>query len=303
MSQERETAVGLAYTLAAFLLWGLSPIFWKLIDHLPSAELVAHRVLWCALLLVPALAFKRRFRHLPEVLRGQGVFVTLLGTTFLIGCNWFIYIYAVSTDRILQASLGYYINPLITVVLGMIFLGERLTRVQWVSVGLATAGVAVLALRVGTMPWIALALAFSFGFYGLLRKNVKASPEEGLFVETGLLSPFALLFLLGFGHTEEAAFGHVDITTHVLLILTGVITLLPLVWFTHGAKRLPLSTVGILQYIAPTLQFLLAILIYREPFALPQLITFVLIWIALVLFTLDARHRWRAGRQARRASA
>ncbi len=288
-----EPAVGLLYTTAAFLLWGLAPIFWKAIAHVPPGELVAHRVLWAGLLMVLVLSWQRRWTHLPGVLSRGRTMVALAGTTALIGFNWFTFIWAVNSGRVLQVSLGYFINPLISVVLGLIFLGERLRRWQAVSVALATAGVLILGWRVGQVPWVALILAFTFGFYALLRKTVAASPEEGLAVETWLLAPLVLVYLGRLESMGEGALGHVDFTTHVLLVATGAITAAPLIWFTHGAKRLPLSTVGLLQYLAPTGHFLLAVLVYREPFEAAHLVAFVCIWTALAIFSVDARAAWR----------
>lgn len=281
--------MGLAYTLGAYLFWGLSPIFWKALGQVPAEELVAHRIVWCALLMAAVLAWQRRLRSLPALLRRRPTLLALAGSTALIAANWFLFIRAMGSERVLEASLGYFINPLITVLLGLIFLGERLRRGQWASVVVAAAGVLVLALRVGRLPWIALGLAFTFGFYSLLRKSVAASPEEGLTVETWLLAPLSLVYLARLAGDGGGALGHVDAPTHMLLVATGVITGVPLVWFTHGARRLPLATVGILQYLAPTMQFLLAVLAFREPFALAQLTAFVLIWTALIVFTVDAR--------------
>lgn len=283
-------AAGLAYTLGAYLFWGLSPIFWKALGGVPTEELVAHRVVWCALLMVPVLAWQGRLRGLAALLRRRRTLLALAGSTALIATNWTLFIGAMGSERVLEASLGYFINPLVTVLLGTVFLGERLRRAQWASVAIAGAGVLVLALRVGRLPWIALGLAFTFGFYSLLRKNVAASPEEGLAVETWLLSPIAAVHLAGL--PGGGSLGHADAPTLGLLVATGVITAVPLVWFTHGARRLPLSTVGILQYLAPTMQFLLAVLAFREPFALPQLAAFALIWTALAVFTVDARAAW-----------
>ncbi len=291
-----EAGKGFLYTVAAFLIWGLSPIFWKAIGHVPSEELVAHRVLWCGVMLVGVLTWQRRWGSLGAMLSHRRSVVALVLTTALIATNWFLYIWAMHHEHILEASLGYFINPLLSVVLGLVFLGERLRRWQWASVGIAAAGVLFLAFRVGKVPWIALTLALTFGFYALLRKQMRASPEEGLFFECALLVP---LMLIDLGRREAAgtgAFGHADAATHVLIFATGAITLVPLVWFHHGAKRLPLSTVGLLQYLAPTGQFLLAVTVYREPFETSHLVAFVLIWTALAIFTVDARAAWAGSR-------
>lgn len=289
-----EAAVGLLYTLAAFILWGLAPIFWKALGHIPAEELLGHRTIWCGLLMALILAGQGRLSGLPALLRRRRTLAVLLATTLLIGSNWFVFIWAVNSGHILQASLGYFINPLISVLLGILFLGERLRRWQGFSVALATFGVLVMAWSVGQVPWVSLYLAFSFAFYALLRKKVAASPEEGLGIETWILTPVALIYLVWLERSQGGAFGHADLATHALLVATSVVTAAPLVWFTHGARRLPLATVGLLQYLAPTMQFLLAVLVFREPFAMPQLVAFLFIWTALAIFTWDARARWRA---------
>ncbi|MDH3255962.1 MAG: EamA family transporter RarD [Acidobacteriota bacterium] len=280
-------------TLGAFLIWGLSPLFWKLLLEVPAGQLLAHRVLWAALILACSLLWQRRLKETREIFTSARVFLTLTATTILISANWLIYIWAIVTERIVQASLGYYINPLVTVLLAMVFLSERLNRAQWIAVGLATVGVAAMVWGHGEVPWISLTLAMSFGLYGLLRKQVQAEAETGLFVETALLSPLVVIYLLRADRLGHGAFGHIGITTDTLLMASGVITALPLVLFTHGARRLPLTTVGFLQYVAPTLQFLLAIFVFREPFTRAHLVAFLFIWTALAVFSWDLRYRWR----------
>lgn len=291
-----QTTVGLLYTTAAFTVWGVSPLFWKQITDIPARELIAHRIVWCFVMIAVLLTARRGWGSLGRVLRRPRTVLVLVATTTLIAVNWFLYIHAVASGNILQASLGYFINPLVNVLLGLSFLGERLRTWQWFSVALAAVGVSILTWRVGEMPWLSLALAFTFGFYGLLRKRVAASPEEGLAVETGLLTPFMLVLLLRLG-ADDGAFGR-DTSTNLFLIGTGLITLLPLLWFTHGARRLPLATVGILQYLAPTMQFLLAVGVYGETFTTSHLIAFVCIWIALAVFTVDTERARRGRRRA-----
>lgn len=284
-----EARVGFAYAVAAFLLWGLSPAFWKLLGSVPADQLLAHRILWCGILILPILAWGRQLGALKGLLTRPKTFATLLLTTVLIGANWFVYIWAVATDRILHASLGYFINPLVNVVLGMVFLGETLRPSQKKSVVIAAIGVAILTWKLGHLPWISLVLASTFGFYGLLRKTVDATPEQGLALETWLLGPLALFYLTTLHSDPQAAaaWGQQGRLIDLLLVLTGVITATPLLWFTHGARRLTLSSVGILQYIAPTCQFLLAVIVYGEPFDSIQLFAFLFIWTALALFTID----------------
>jgi len=292
-----DTRSGVLLALGAYLVWGLSPIYWKLVVDIPASELVAHRIVWSAAMLGVLAMVQRRGRELAAVFGSLRVLLTLGATTLLIATNWWIYIWAVATDHILQASLGYFINPLVTVLLGMLFLGERLSRGQWLSMLLAALGVLVLELRVGELPWIALVLAFSFGFYGLLRKTVRADPEVGLLVETALLTPW-MLGLLGRAEAAGAgAFGHRGVGVDLLLVASGAVTAVPLLLFTHGARRLSLSTVGVLQYLAPSFQFLLAVGVYGETFTLDHLAAFGLIWAALALYSWDARQRWRLRRR------
>lgn len=288
MSTNSEQRAGILYAGAGFIVWGLSPIFWKLIDQVPAMQLLAHRVIWCGLLMALLLLLYRD-AGLFKALRRPKTLAALVFSTVLIGTNWFAYIYAVVSDQILQASLGYFINPLVSVLFGVIFLHEELRSRQRLAVAIAAVGVAILTWRLGTLPWISLFLAISFAIYGLVRKTVDATPEQGLALETWLLSPLALIFLAGQHQSGQGAFGAHDTATDVLLLLTSVMTATPLLLFTHGARRLPLSTIGIMQYIAPTCQFLLAVLVYREPFDRVQLTAFVLIWIALAIFTVDLR--------------
>ena len=282
---------GILSTVGAFTFWGLAPIYWKLVEAVPATQLLAHRIVWSALILAALVAVERRGGALVRVFTTPRVLLTLVATTALIAVNWLTFIWAMTTDRILEASLGYFINPLVTVLLAMIFLREKLTRGRWISMGLAAAGVALLEVRVGSLPWIALVLAFTFGFYGLLRKTVRAEPEVGLLVETLLLSPWMLVLLWRADAAGTGAFGHEGLGADLLLVASGVVTALPLLLFTHGARRLPLATVGFLQYLAPSMHFLLAVGVYGETFTTDHLAAFVLIWLALALFTWDARKR------------
>lgn len=271
--------------MGAFVIWGLSPIFWKLLVAVPAGQLVAHRIVWAAVLLALLLTLQRRWDETRAALSTPRVAATLVVTTALIATNWWLFVWAIVTERVLQASLGYYINPLVTVMLGMIFLGERLDRAQWWSVALAAIGVAVLVVRVGERPWIALVLAASFGFYSLLRKQVRAEAEVGLLAETGVLSPLMLVYLARAEGQGVGAFGSAGPGLDALLLAAGLVTVVPLLLFTHGARRLPLATVGFLQFTAPTLQFLLAVWLFREPFTAGHLAAFGFIWAALAVFS------------------
>ncbi|MDH3744525.1 MAG: EamA family transporter RarD [Acidobacteriota bacterium] len=287
----RTDTRGLLYTLSAFVIWGLSPLFWKALLSVPAGQLLAHRIVWAALILGVLLTAQRRWGEARSALQSGRVVLTLLVTTALIGANWWIYVWAIVTERVLQASLGYYINPLVTVLLAMVFLGERLDRAQWGSLALAAAGVAVMIVRLGEFPWIALVLAVSFAFYGLLRKQVGAEAEVGLLVETGILTPVMIGYLVRADLAGNGALGHQGVLIDGLLVAAGAITAVPLLLFTHGARRLPLSAVGFLQYLAPTLQFLLAIFLFREPFTGSHFMAFACIWAALALFTWDLSRR------------
>jgi chloramphenicol-sensitive protein RarD len=283
--------MGLASGVAAFLIWGFAPIYWKALGRVPPLELLAHRVVWAVPCLVVLLFIRRRWGAARAAVADRRTRLTLFGTTALIALNGFVFIWAVGTGRVLHASIGYFITPLVNVLLGYLVLGERLRRLQRLAVGLAAAGVAIMTLRAGAVPWVALVLALSFGFYGLLRKTVRADAATGLWLETTLLFPLGFIYLLGLELRGVGHFGHEPLAVNVLISLAGLVTVVPLVLFTIGARRLRLTTVGLLQYLAPTGHFLLAVLVYREPFTLSHLLAFVFIWSALVLYTAEARVR------------
>lgn len=293
---DRDVRIGLFYATTAFVIWGLVPIFWKLLYSLPALEILAHRVIWGLFFIAAWMTYRGRWSELRSVLRQPRTVLSLLASTFFIALNWGIFIYAVNTDKVLDTSLGYYINPLVNVVLGLVVLRERLDRAQWIAVGLAVIAVAVLTVRLGDLPWISLVLAFSFGFYGLLRKTVRADAVVGLTFETAALTPLALAYLVVAERRGFATLGHHGLKMDALLILAGLITVVPLVLFTLGVRRLPLSTAGLLQYIAPTCTFLLAVLIYGETFTLAHAVAFALIWTALGIYTWDLRVRMRRRR-------
>lgn len=292
----KEQRKGLFYALAAFGFWGLVAVYFKALRHVPAMEVLAHRVFWS----VPVTAFLLYMSHgwgsLMVSLRSPKVLKTLFLSASLVLINWFVFIYAIQTGRVLEASLGYYINPLVNVLLGTVLLRERLRRTQAVAVALAAAGTLNLVIFQGMFPWIALVLAFSFGFYGLLRKTVAIEPVQGLFVETVLMAPLALGYLVLLGIRTEICFGLVDSATTALLAMAGAVTAFPLVWFTHAARKLQLSTLGLVQYLAPTLQFLLGVLAYGEPFGWSHLVTFCCIWGGVGIFAAEA---WVSGRSKR----
>ena len=292
---------GFLYALAAYLAWGFLPIYFKALRGVPALEVLAHRVVWSVVLLAVAVLAARRGAAVREAL-SPGRRGLLAATATLIAANWLLYIWAVQSGRIVEASLGYFVNPLVNVLLGVAFLGETLSRPQRIALGLAAAGVATLVVRLGAFPWVSILLALSFGLYGLLRKRAALDALGGLLAETALLAPLALAFLVARGAAGTGAFGRTPATT-LLLALAGVITALPLVWFAVGVRRLRLSTMGLIQYVAPTGQFLLGVVLYREPFTRAHAVAFALIWSSLALYTWDALARARRVELAMRAAA
>ena len=286
---------GILASATAFLIWGLSPAYWKCLLGVPAAEIMLHRCVWSFLLMVPLLAVLRRWGEFTAALGSPSTLGLLTASALLVGGNWFIYIWAVNNDHVLQASLGYYINPLINVLLGMVFLKERLRRAQVLALALAATGVLYLTVSYWVFPWVALSLALSFGFYGLIRKVAPVAPLPGLAVETLVLSIPAGLLLLKLHQTGEGAFMQVGLGTDLLLAGTAPLTAVPLLLFTLGARKITLTTLGFIQYIGPTGMFLLGVWVYAEPFSRIQAITFILIWSALAVFTADMvvhkRHR------------
>jgi chloramphenicol-sensitive protein RarD len=258
--------------------------------HLPAAEVLCHRIAWSLPWLAALLLLWRRWSEVGRALRDPRTRPLLVASTLLITANWGTFLWAISHERVLDSSLGYYINPLVSVFLGFIFLGERLDRMQWVAVVLATAGVVVLTARHG-LPWIALVLAFSFGTYGLVRKVADVAPMPGLFVEIALLTPVTLGYLLWLGGRGQGAFGPGEPAISFLLAAAGPVTVFPLLMFAHGIRKLSLATVGFLQYVTPTGHFLLAVLAFGEPFDVTRLAAFAFIWSALAVYTIDLRRR------------
>jgi chloramphenicol-sensitive protein RarD len=294
----RSARLGAISAASAFVIWGLTPVFWKLLQEVPALEILAHRIVWGLLLIALWMTARRRWNDLVIVFQTPRTLMMLLASTFFIAVNWGIFIYAVNTDRVLSTSLGYYINPLVNVLLGLVVLRERLDRAQWIAVGLAAAAVLILTARLGQLPWLSLALAFSFGFYGLLRKTVRADAIVGLTFETAILTPLAVAFLMVADRHGTAFFGHHGLVVDGLLVASGAVTVIPLILFTLGVRRLPLSTAGLLQYIAPTCTFILATLLYGEPFTAWHGVAFTLIWIALAIYSWDLRVRLRRQRIA-----
>lgn len=275
---------GIVSAIGAYTLWGVLTVYWKALQTVPAFEIVCHRIVWSFVFVAFLLIWKNRWQWLQQVRERPATLITFLGTSGVLSLNWCIYIWAVTAGHVVDASLGYFINPLVSVLLGVIFLRERLRPWQWVAIGLASGGVIFLTWSYGAFPWIAFTLAVSFGSYGLLRKTAPLGALEGLSLESAILFLPALAYLVYLELTGGASFGHTGITTSVLLASAGVATAIPLLLFASAARQIRLATVGILQYIAPTLQFLLGVLVYGEAFTGTHLVGFSAIWIALLIY-------------------
>ncbi len=290
-SAARRSRNGIIYGIAAYITWGIAPVYFKAVSSVPPLEVLGHRIIWSIVLLTLISFFSRGWQKIFSALRSRQVIIILSATTVLVATNWFIFIWAITNNMVLQASLGYFINPLLSVFLGVVFLRERLNRWGILSVLLALAGVLYLIIRGGEVPYVALLLALTFGFYGLLRKIVKVDAVTGLTVETAILGPVALAYLVYLGYEGTGSFLAVSWKMTLLLVFAGVITTLPLIWFTKAARRLDLITVGFLQYIAPSLNFILAVFIFGEAFTIHHAIAFGCIWVALAIYSIDTARR------------
>jgi chloramphenicol-sensitive protein RarD len=284
---------GILSAVGAYLLWGVLPVYWKALHAVPALQVLAHRTVWSFVFLAGLVLLRREG---PALRASAGTVRILLGyaaAACLLATNWLTYIWAVNADRIVETSLGYYINPLVSVLLGVVFLRERLRPVQWLAVALAAAGVVYLTAQHGKLPWIALVLPFSFGLYGLAKKLAPLGALHGLTVETGLSLAPGLGYLLFVERQGTGAFGHATVETSLLLALAGLVTALPLLLFAHAAQRINLSTLGILQYIAPTCGLIVGVRLYHEPFTIPLFIGFAVIWVALIVYWGEGALRLR----------
>lgn len=286
---------GLLYAFIAYLSWGLLPIYWKSLRDLPALEIMGHRIIWSLLFVTVVLTLRRQWGWVRKL--DRRTMLTFLAISLLISVNWFTYIWAVNAGFVVETSLGYFINPLVNVLLGAIFLGERLRKLQWGAVTLAALGVLYLTISYGSLPWIALSLAFTFGFYGLLKKTASINSLEGLTLEMALLLPIALGYLAWIGSENNAAFPEVGLLTQGLMVGSGVITAIPLLCFAAAARRITMTALGLMQYLAPSMQFCLGVFLYHEPFSSAQLAGFGLIWLALLLYSLEGvlRNRQKIG--------
>ncbi len=283
---------GILYAVIAYMIWGLFPIYWSQLETIPALQLIGHRIAWSFVLLFLFLIAARQVPAFGASVSGKTIRIYLIAA-LLIGANWFTYVWAVTNGFVVEASLGYFINPLFSVLLGMIVFGERLRPLQWVSIGLATLGVVHLTFTYGSLPWIALVLAVTFGLYGLIKKTAPLGSLFGLTLETGLLFVPAVVYLVACEAAGSGAFPHSTPLRDWLMVGAGLVTIVPLLLFASAAPRVPLSTIGLLQYLNPTMQFLLGVLVFREPFTHDRLIGFGLVWLGLVFF-------WIEGFRARR---
>jgi chloramphenicol-sensitive protein RarD len=291
-----ETRRGALYGAAAYLLWGVFPLYFPLLDPAGAVEVLAHRVVWSLVVVAVLVQLTRRWPGVRAVVADRSKLWRLTVAAAVLAVNWGVYIYGVTSDQVVETSLGYFINPLVTVLLGVVVLRERLRPAQWAAVGVAAVAVLVLSVENGRPPWIALTLACSFGTYGLLKKTAVVGALEGLTVETAVLAPLALGYLVVLGATGDATLtegpGHA-----ALLVLTGLVTAIPLLFFGAAASRVPLTTLGLLQYLAPTMQFLIGVVVFDEALGIAKVIGFGLVWVALAVLTTDLMTSRRRGQR------
>ncbi|KKB37576.1 EamA family transporter RarD [Bacillus thermotolerans] len=296
-----QSRAGMLSIFIAYLIWGLFPIYWKLIEHVAAYEILANRIIWSFVFVVIFILLTRNIRKVRtavlSLIEKPKQAIVLTAASLLISCNWFLYIWAVTHDRVIETSLGYYINPLMSVLLGVFILKESLSRAQVFSVILAAAGVLVLTVSYGQLPWVSLGLAVTFALYGLMKKTIQLEAASGLMLETLIVTPAAVLFLIYLSSKEQLALFSVSTATDLLLIAGGAVTALPLLLFAEGAPKIPLSMIGILQYITPTMTLFLGLFAYHEPFSSVQLLAFAFIWTALIVFTLS-QTKWFQKKQS-----
>jgi chloramphenicol-sensitive protein RarD len=299
-----ESSRGFVLGAAAYTMWGLFPLYWPLLEPAGAVEILAHRVTWSLVTMVALVFLVRRTRSMRALLADRRTRLILTGAAIVIAVNWGTYIWGVNNEHVVETSLGYFINPLVTVLMGVVVLSERLRPLQWVALGIATVAVVGLTVEYGRPPWVALALAFSFGLYGLAKKQAGAGAVESLTLETVVLTPVALAYIGYLSWSGTSEFGANGAGHAVLMALTGVVTAIPLICFGAAATRVSLTTIGLLQYLAPTIQFALGVLLFKEPMPTMRWVGFGLVWVALVIFTVEAvNHRRRQLRLAAEAVA
>ena len=289
----KQTRQGVLLALAAYFIWGVAPAYFKVIHYVPADEILTHRIIWSFFFMIALITVSRQWDGIKRLCQTPKKILLLAVSALLIGGNWLLFIWAVNNQHMLEASLGYFINPLVNVVLGMVFLGERFRRMQWLAVALAACGVLVQLWTFGSLPVIALGLAFSFAFYGLMRKKIAVDAQTGMLVETLWLLPVAAIYLFGIADSATSHMGQNPMSLNLLLMAAGVVTTIPLLCFTGAATKLRLSTLGFFQYIGPTLMFLLAVVFYGETPGMDKMVTFAFIWVALAIFVMDAIYTLR----------
>lgn len=294
----KQTRQGVLFALAAYFIWGIAPAYFKLIYYVPADEILTHRVIWSFFFMVALISLSRQWESVKKIFSTPKKVFALALSAVLVGGNWLLFIWAVNNHHLLEASLGYFINPLVNILLGMVFLGERFRHMQWLAVLLAVCGVLVQLWTFGSLPVIALGLAFSFAFYGLVRKKIAVDAQTGMLLETLWLLPVAAIYLFGIADSATSHMGNNPWSLNLLLVAAGVVTTIPLLCFTAAATRLRLSTLGFFQYIGPTLMFLLAVLFYGETPGPDKMVTFGFIWLALAIFVMDALYTQRRTRNA-----
>lgn len=287
MKQLSEVHLGVFYALGAYLMWGFAPIYFKYLEFIPVDEILAHRVIWCVVVTGIIITLLSAWPNVYKICTSPKKLLLLLLTSLLISCNWMVFIWAINNDRMLDASLGYFINPIINVLLGLVFLNESLSRIKWVAVGLALVGVLVQIFALGALPWVSLILPVSFAFYGLVRKKIKVEALTGLFIETLLVAPVAIYYLVAIADSEYSHMLENSLSLNLWLMFAGVATALPLIFFGQAALRLKLSTLGFFQYLAPSLLFVFAVVVYGEQLTLDKTITFLFIWSGIAVFAFE----------------
>jgi chloramphenicol-sensitive protein RarD len=293
---DKTVKAGAIFAVAAYFMWGIAPLYFKLLQAMPAQEILMHRIVWSALVLVILVFLSGKLTQVKNAIRDIKVMSVLLLSGLLLAANWLLFIWAINSDHLLDASLGYYINPLINVFLGRLFFQEKLRRLQQVAVGLAFIGVAILILSYGQVPWIALALAVSFSVYGLLRKKVAVDSLPGLLLETLMMLPFALFYWISFS-SDLSNLTSNDWSLNITLISAGIVTTAPLLCFTAAARRLRYSTLGFFQYMGPSIMFVMAVWLFNEPLDQARLTTFAFVWLALLLFSYDSYRAYRLGKK------
>jgi chloramphenicol-sensitive protein RarD len=286
MGKQTEQNIGIWYAIIAYASWGVLPLYWKLLEAVPAGEILAHRIFWSFIFVVFILLFTKRWKQFKAVLSNRSKLAALTLCSILVTSNWFIYIWAVNNGHVLESSLGYYINPLLSIVLGMVILKERLNFWQYASVLLAALGVILIAVRFGKFPWISLSLALTFALYGLAKKLAKVDSIIGLALETAIVTPLAFLYLTFKQVHGTHAFG-TSLSVTLLLAGAGIVTAMPLLWFAQAANRVSLATIGFTQYLSPTIMLFLSFFVFHEPFTTPELISFSFIWCALIIYTFS----------------